>query len=92
MYFNFASWLESRVDQILIGCTMQLRMLYQSQDRSIKDIITGYKALLRLLMAVRMNSHVTVCVLTVLYFLFSSLFKVTLLSAVQEMSCVIWLI
>nr|CAH0109138.1 unnamed protein product [Daphnia galeata] len=45
------SWLETRVDQILIGCTMQLRLLYQSQDRSLKDVIQGYKALLRLLMA-----------------------------------------
>jgi hypothetical protein len=48
----FLSWLETRVDQILIGCTMQLRLLYQSQDRSLKDVIQGYKALLRLLMAV----------------------------------------
>lgn len=51
-----SSWLETRVDQILIGCTMQLRLLYQSQDRSLKDIIQGYKALLRLLMAVRFHS------------------------------------
>ena len=50
-YYGF-SWLESRIDQILIGCTMQLRLLYQSQDRSLKEIIQGYKALLRLLMAV----------------------------------------
>ena len=49
------SWLELRVDQILIGCTMQIRMLYQTQDRSLKDIIQGYKALLRLLMAVRLK-------------------------------------
>jgi hypothetical protein len=49
---NSSSWLESRVDQILIGCTMQLRLQYSSQDRSLKDIIQGYKALLRLLMAV----------------------------------------
>lgn len=31
---------------------MQLRLLYQSRDRSLNDIIQGYKALLRLLMAV----------------------------------------
>ncbi|XP_059352575.1 cytoskeleton-associated protein 5-like isoform X2 [Daphnia carinata] len=51
------SWLETRVDQILIGCTMQLRLLYQSQDRSLKDIIQGYKALLRLLMALFVQSN-----------------------------------
>lgn len=32
---------------------MQLRLLYRSHDRSLNDIIQGYKALLRLLMAVR---------------------------------------
>ncbi len=41
------------MDQILVGCTTQLRLQYSSQDRTLKDIIQGYKALLRLLMAVR---------------------------------------
>ena len=43
------SWLELRVDQILVGCTMQMRQLYSSTDRPLDDVIQGYKALLRLL-------------------------------------------
>ena len=46
------SWLELRVDQILVGCTMQMRQLYSSTDRPLEDLIQGYKALLRLLKAV----------------------------------------